>query len=222
MKRILVLVLLAACLLYTAAGASPAITDGETTGWIGESNFLFLQNSGGMTAQLSMEINDVLLFTEDELLCLAGNRQIIAVKKNGSGSRIVENADLSLMNEQQLTPEDGVLSLQGRQISTSACAAATDGKYIYYVEQNGPESFVLRTATVQEHAGTVMPRSRDEYALACSGRYVAEPLSMTVTREALVLTGKNHQVTVMNLLTGESTVCHATSEQRAACITAIR
>lgn len=218
-KYLIVIFLLTACLLCASAGASPAITDGETTGWIAENNYLFLQNSNGMTAQLSMEINDLLEFTDDELLCLAGNRQVIAVKKNGSGSRIVENAEMILQGDQQLKLESGVLSLKGRQISESACAAATDGKYIYYVEQNSPNSFTLRVTTVQEHAGTVMPKSRDDYALAFSGRYVAEPLSMTVTREALTLAGKDHQVTVMNLLTGESSVYHATSDQTAgACL----
>ena len=218
-KYLIVIFLLAACLLCASAGASPAITDGETTGWIAENNFLFLQNTDGMTAQLSMEINDLLRFTDDELLCLAGNQQIIAVKKNGSGSRIVENAEFVQQNDQQLKLDNGALSLKGSQISASVCAAATDGKYIYYVEQESLNSFVLRVTSVQEHTGTVMPKSRDDYALACSGRYVAEPQSMTVTREALTLTGKDHQVTVMNLLTGESSVCHATSEQTAgACL----
>ena len=218
-KYLIVLFLLAACLLCVSAGAAPALTDGETTGWIAENNFLFLQNTEGMTAQLSMEINDLIRFTDDELLCLAGNQQIIAVKKNGSGSRIVENTELILQEDQQLKLENGVLTLKGSQVSASVCAAATDGRYIYYVEQDNPNSFTLRVATVQEHTGTVMPKSRDDYALACSGRYVAEPASMTVTREALTLTGKDHQVTVMNLLTGESSVYHATSEQTAgACL----
>ena len=218
-KFLIVLFLLAACLMCASACASPAITDGETTGWIAENNFLFLQNTEGMTAQLSMEIKDLIWFTDDELLCLAGNQQIIAVKKNGSGSRIVGNAEFVLQEDQQLKLENGVLSLKGSQVSASVCAAATDGKYIFYVEQNSPNSFTLRVATVQGHTGTVMPKSRDDYALACSGRYVAEPVSMTVTRDALTLTGKDHQVTVMNLLTGESSVYHATSEQTAgACL----
>ena len=36
------LILILVCLLCAAAGAAPSVTDGETTGWIAEKNYLFL------------------------------------------------------------------------------------------------------------------------------------------------------------------------------------
>ena len=72
MKKIVlsVLIITIMCLMYAAAGAAPSVTDGKTTGWIAENNYLFLQTTGGTVAQLSMEINDLIRITEDELICL--------------------------------------------------------------------------------------------------------------------------------------------------------
>ena len=81
-KYVSVLMMILLCLLCTAAAAAPSVTDGETTGWIAENNYLFLQSPSGTVAQLSMEIGDLIRITEDELVCLARNGQMIAVKKN--------------------------------------------------------------------------------------------------------------------------------------------
>ena len=79
-----VLILILICLLCAAAGAAPSVTDGETTGWIAEKNYLFLQSPNGTVAQLSMEISDLIGIMGDELICLGGNDQVIAVKTNVS------------------------------------------------------------------------------------------------------------------------------------------
>ena len=214
-KYVLITAMILLCLFCAGAGAAPAVSDGETTGWIAENNYLFLQSPGGLTAQLSMEISDLIRVTDDEVICLAGNQQIIAVKKNGSGSRIVEYAEADALKTEPVKIENGVLTLDGQEISTAAAAAATDGEYLYYAEQNGPESFVLRVKALQERNGASAANSRDAYAMSFSDKYVAEPLNMTVTREALTLTAKDHQITVLNLMTGGSSVYPAAGTQTA-------
>lgn len=214
-KRVFVSVFLLICMLCAAAGASPSVTDSETTGWITENNYLYLQDRNGKASQLFMRIADLIQVTDDELICLSENQQIIAVKKNGSGSRIVEEAEYRELESRKMKLEEGILYLKDQQVSASVCAAATDGVYLYYVEKDDP-SFVLHVNALQNTSGTIVPQSRDAYALALSGKYVPEPMNLTVTREALTLTGTDHQLTVMNLLTGETIHYAATSDRTAA------
>ena len=211
-----VLIITIMCLMYAAAGAAPSVTDGKTTGWIAENNYLFLQTTGGTVAQLSMEINDLIRITEDELICLGGNDQIIAVKTNGSGSRIVPDAETAALKEPQLKTEEGKLLMDGRTVSEKAVVAATDGVYVYYVEKIGLSSFVLRVTPVVNDGRLVQSRTRDAYAESFSDKAVTEPASLTVTREALTLTDMTHNVTVMNLLTGEMATYPATTGWTAA------
>ena len=214
-KQLFIVMMILTCLCCAAAGASPSVTDGETTGWIAENNYLFLQGTNGLVAKLSMPVYDLIRFTEDELICLGENQQIIAVKKDGSGSRIADLSKEPSLNSQQLKTENGILYLDGEQVSATACAAATDGTYLYSVEKAG-QSFVLLVGAVQNDRKEILPQSREAFAMALSNRTVTEPLSITVTREALTLTDTGRQVTVMNLLTGEITRYPATGEQTAA------
>ena len=214
-KYLLILITIILCLLYAAAGADPAVTDSETTAWIGENNYLFLQGTNGMVAQLSMEISDLIGTTDDEVIGLAGNRQIIAVKKNGTGSRIVEDAETESLKEPRLKQEEDVLLLDGQKISDTAIAAVTDGVYVYIIEHTGI-SFILRVTPAQSSRQLTSQQSRNANALALSGTTVAEPLNMTVTREALAITDTDHQVTVMNFITGQIFRYPATSSETAA------
>ena len=216
MKKVLLLLLvMLICLLCAAAAASPSMTDGEMTGWIAENNYLFLQSPNRLVAQLSMPINDLIQVTEDELICLGGNRQIIAVKKDGSGSRIVDTAEAASLGKQPLKLENGVLYLNDEQVSVNVCAAAIDGDYLYTVEKTG-QAYALRVNSVRKDGKAVQPTGRDACAQALSGKAVTEPLNLTVTREALTLTDTAHQVTVMNLLTGDISRYPATSGKTAA------
>lgn len=218
MKKITfsVLVITLVCLLCAAAGAAPSVTDGKTTGWIAENNYLFLQTTSGTVAQLSMEIGDLIGIKNDELICLGGNEQIIAVKTDGSGSRIVPEAEAAALKEPPLKTEEGKLLLDGRTVSDKAVAAATDGIYLYYVEKIGLSSFVLRVEPVVNDGRLVQSRTRDAFAASFTDKAVTEPASLTVTREALTLTDTARNVTVMNLLTGEMATYPASAGQTAA------
>ena len=49
-KTLLLTVLVLACACCASAAAAPALTDGETTGWIADNNYLYLQSPNGTTA----------------------------------------------------------------------------------------------------------------------------------------------------------------------------
>jgi len=218
-KSLFVFAMLLICMAFGAAGASPSITDGGTTGWIAENNYLFLQNQNGQVSQLPLAIDDLVRMKDDEIICRTSDGRTIAVKKDGSGSRIVDEAEADSQTDPQPDPENGILLLKDRQVSDSACAAATDGIYLYYAEKSGL-SCILRVIDTEDVPKTVPEGSRGARALALSGRNITEPLSMTVTREALTLTGKDHQITVISLLTGEAARYPAVSEEtEAACVT---
>ena len=217
-KTLLLTVLVLACACCASAAAAPALTDGETTGWIADNNYLYLQSPNGTTAQLPMEMDDLLQITDEELICLAKDHRIIAVKKDASGSRVVTDADAASLKDPRTNLENGVLTVDGKQISSSASAAATDGVYLYTVDKVD-QTFVLRVSPVRETGNLVLPGTRDAYALALTNKTVSEPADLTVTKDALTLTGTDHMVTVMNLITGETSLYPAWSaETAAACV----
>ena len=80
-KTLLFYVLLILCLLSVTAGAAPAVTDGATTGWIADNNYLYFQKEDGRNLQMPMEMDDLLTMTENELICIARDQRIIAVMK---------------------------------------------------------------------------------------------------------------------------------------------
>ncbi len=211
MKKFAVpLLLLCLCLFCTAAGAAPSVTDGATTGWIGENNYLFLQTEDGRNLKMAMEMADLLTMTEDELICLARDQRIIAVKKDGTGSRVVDNATAEAFRTQQLKAAQGIQLPEGEGNPAAAIVTATDGVYLYEVEKTD-QAYILRVNAVQDNGKTIVPGSRDANATALKDKIVAEPLGLTVTREALTLTAADHQVTVMNLVSGEITSYPAVS-----------
>jgi len=217
--RTLLIALVTVCLLCTAAVAAPAVTDGVITGWIADNNYLFLMNESGKILQLPMEICDLLTMNDQELMCLTKDQKVIAVKRDGSGSRNVENVDIGTLVDARIRlEEDGKLFLNGKQVSSTACAAVTDGIYLYSVEKVA-ESYVLRVSAVDESGRLITPGSRSAFATGMANKIVSEPLSMTVTEQALTLTGKDHKVTVMNLTNGDVAEYPATSVKTAsACL----
>ena len=214
-KHVFIFLALILCMICAAAGAAPAVTDGTTTGWIAENNYLFLQKTDGRNLQMPMEMADLLTMTEDELICLARDQRVIAVKKDGSGSRVVDSVTAETYRNLQTKSVTGIQLPDETAQPATAAVTATDGVYFYEVEK-ADQAYVLRVSAVQDAGKLVVPGSRDAYAAALSNKTVPEALGMTVTREALTLTGVDHQVTVMNLINGEINRYPATSTMTAA------
>ena len=214
-KSLLFNVILILCMLCVSAGAAPAVTDGATTGWIADNNYLYFQKEDGRNLQMPMEMDDLLTMTENELICIARDQRIIAVKKDGSGSRVVDKSEAETIKSEQTKSSNAILLPDNAEISASPIAAATDGIYNYEVVKDN-QSFILRVNPLSAEEKQIFPGSRDAYATSFANRAVTEPLNLTVTREALTLTGTDHQVTVMSLINGEVTNYPATSQQTAA------
>ncbi len=202
MKRaVFTLILLLAGVICIAANALPAVTDGETTGWIAEGGSLYLQGVDGITRQIPVYLDDLLGITEEGLICLTRDQRTITVKKDGSS--FGNTQDTNFLRNQGLNLENSVLTLDGKEISKNAAAAVTDGIFLYYVEADGA-FWVLHTASLTDNGETPGPDSREAHAMALSGSIVPEPLSLIISRDALTLTGMDRGVTVMSLLTGET------------------
>ena len=60
-KYAVIFLVLILCMICAAAGAAPAVTDGTTTGWIADNNYLFLQKADGRNLQMPMEMADLLI-----------------------------------------------------------------------------------------------------------------------------------------------------------------
>ena len=92
-KRLFIPLLILSVILCAAAAADPAVTDGQTTGWIAENNYLCLQSPNGSVAQLPIAMDEILRITDDELIYLARDQRIIAVRNDGSGSRVIDSTE---------------------------------------------------------------------------------------------------------------------------------
>ena len=191
MKKIfLLLILITCCTLCVSAGAAPAVTDGTVSAWMAENGFLDWQAEDGTVLQVPIAMEDILEIQNGEVLCLTRDQRVLSVQKDGY--RTLANADPVSLSDQRISIEDGKLAYEGTEVSATACAAVTDGRYIYYVEKNG-NAWILSVRSVQESENPVLPGSRDAYALALSGKPVTEPLSLTVTRDALTMTDTEHR-----------------------------
>lgn len=216
-KQFFLAALMIICIVCTAACADPIITDSEATAWIAENNYLYLQNAEGRISQMPLEMTDLLQMTKDELICQTKDGRTIAVKKDGTGSRtVVQTAELPQDTRVELSAE-GVLKLNGATISKSALQAVSDGTFLYYTEKMG-ELYLLRVSPMQSDMQPLTVGSRDANAAQLTGRTIPEPLYVTVSKEAVVVTVSDHRVIVMNLMDGTTEEQEALSTQtQAAC-----
>ena len=139
--------------------------------------------------------------TKDELICQTKDGRTIAVKKDGTGSRTVDQtAELPTDTQVELSAE-GILKLNGTTISKSALQAVSDGTFLYYTEKMG-ELYLLRVSALQSDMQPLTIGSRDANAAQLTGRTIPEPLYVTVSKEALAVTTFDHRVIVINLNDG--------------------
>ena len=212
-KTLFVFITVICCLLYAAACAAPAMTDGTLTAWIAENGYLDWQTEDGTVLQIPIAMEDIFSIRDGKVICLAKDQRVLSVQKEGY--QALENAAPESLKDQRIRLEEGKLSFDGVVFSEEAGYAVTDGSWLYYTETlDGICRINVRS--IRETGTPVAAGSRDACALSMSGRAVPEALSLTVTREALTLTGSDHQVIVMNLLTGVVTEYPGTEEEKTA------
>ena len=197
---LMLLCLCAALCLWSWAAAAPALTDGETIAWIGEEQHLFLLDAAGHTYHLPLAARDILSFSDTDLYCLMANRQVYAVKKDGSGSAVVGSAaqdgDLDSWLDQRAMLQNGQLVMAGASIADVA-AWTTDGKHIFAVTGTGDS----RRLVVHAMDGTPWPDSDTSIRLP-AGEAVPEPLQMTALQHMLVITATDHSLWTLDLPSG--------------------
>lgn len=214
-KIVLLLMLMLLVVCCAAASAAPAFTDGAVTAWISDHDYLYLQSADAVIRQMPMAMEDLLQITTDEIICLTKEQQIIAIKKDGSGSRIVTGTSPDSLRDHRVALDGTSLSFNDSVVSSSACAAVTDGTWLYYVENTG-SGCALRVKPAVAGMMSLLPGTRDAFAAALADKTVPEPLSLVITREALTLTAADHQVIVMDLVNGDFTEYPAASTVTAA------
>ena len=161
---------------------------------------------------MPLEMADLLQMTKDELICQTKDGRTIAVKKDGTGSRTVDpGAELPQDTRVELSAE-GVLRLNGSVISNSAVQAVNDGVFLYYTERMGA-LYLLRVSPMQNDMQPLTLGSRDANAAALTGKSIPEPLNLTVSKDAVVLTTTDHRVIVMDLNKGTTEELAALSRE---------
>ena len=201
MKKISRLLLLVFCLLFSAAAAAPSITDGKTTGWIGENGIVNLQDASGILYQIPAAVIDLPGITDEALICVTKAGQMITLSLDGAQIHTADDAAVEAANRPRFTLKDGALSFQDESISSTACVAAEDGSFLYFVERS-QTGWILRVHSELSNAGSAVPGTREAFALALAGKAVSEPLNLSVTGEALTLTDVNHGIFVYDLRNG--------------------
>ncbi len=198
MKRVtLLLLFLVFSLLCAGALAGPAVTNGQATAWIAGDGVLMLQDAGGVVRQLAVTAIDLPWMSKDSLCCVTGTGERLVLSMDGSQISAAVGTPAESPEQTRITLENGVLSLDGIMLSAAVSTYTHDSAFVYYIEQEG-ENRTLRVRSMQENGA----EGRDVWALALDGRPVAQAQSLTVTQDALTMTGADRQVTVFDLRTG--------------------
>ena len=215
MKRIVIGLFLMLLVLTGLAVAEPMLTDGNTAAWIGENNYLLLQNEEGQVRQLMTPVKDLLSFTGTDVLCLMENQDVYAVKRDGTGSsRVYRNATAEQINslrDQRFTLTEGTLTASEMTLSNSAVAAVTDHRYVYYVIPRG-SGFRLMQAMLPEE----LDNENGTEVANLNGIQVPQPLHMSISPDYLVITAADHSLMVISLSTGNTSLMPAQDDTTAA------
>ena len=150
MKKYSFLMLAAAvCLLVSAACAAPAVTDGQTTGWIAENGYLCIQSGEESYRQIPLVMEDLIQATENGIICQTKDQGVVVVNKDGAMYRKAEGAETAAPGAVQMKLENGILTVDGTAVSVTAGAMVSDGTYLFYVEKTDA-GWILRVRDVVE------------------------------------------------------------------------
>ena len=216
MKRLMILIMaVLAMALCAGAGADPARTDGTVTAWIGEENELFLKCTDGITRKLSTPMKDILDLTETDVIGLTQTGQIVSVKKEGTGYSILSaaatEAEIAGQTDRTVQLEDGKLTVGETVFSERAVAAGTDGTILYWINKSD-SGFVL----MQKEMPGRETKAAGAVRASLTGKSVPEPISLTVTAEALTITAVDRSILSISLKDGESVPFPASGQATAA------
>ena len=191
-SSLLLILLLCLC---AGVSAAPALEDNGTIAWIGPDNSFYLMNAAGEYIAVPMLVRDILSFSDSAVYCYMDNRQIYEINRNGTGSRLVENAGERLIDSRTVV-QDGRIIL-GTVILSGVEAAVSDGRHICVISLSGDK----RTLAVYTPDGKLW-QGDGNYVTVPDGSDIPEPQSAVLVQDTLVVTGKDHSIWIGGLNTG--------------------
>ena len=189
----------------------PGLTNGVYTAYIGENNWLYLQNAEGTTKYMPSVIYDLPAMDDEKLYCISETGALWSVQLDGSASAIVSaeptEEELSQLEETRgWTLRDGVLTVPeaNRTVERVLCAAQ-NGTMLYYVTENASGVCAM----------TAMLTDASQSLLMVPTCTVEKPVSLTVSTDYAVLVTEQRTLQLIDLQTWTVTEQAAPSEQTA-------
>lgn len=206
-------VLLAAGMIGTAM-AAPAVTDGTVTAWIGENGRLMLQDANGLIRQSSAEVADLVGCSDIEIYCMAPDGHFFAMQKSGLSDLprdvVLTEEEAAALRKGAAELQDGILKTGETVISSHAVVYTDNGQFIYWIDQTDEKGYSVKQAPIPGKVAS--DSATGGIALSFYGMSVPEPLSLTVTKDALTVTTVDHKALVIDLATGKTEEYPAVSE----------
>ena len=199
MKRIVIILLTAALLTATAAIAEPTLEMNGSTVWLGADNHLFLTDATGVVKELPSYIADIIGMDETNIYCTTNSGKLYAVRVDGSAStQVSAQPDEEILTQYKTVSPymlaEGTLNLpvnedQSSIIANDVVVFTSDEKALWFVRRELTGAFSLNVMEIAEQTQMLAPVIK-------SMAVVNEPVSMTLTRDAVTLVDAQHAVQV--------------------------
>ena len=219
MKRIVIILLAAALLTVSAATAEPTLEMNGSTVWLGADNHLFLTDATGVVKELPSYIADIIGMDETNIYCTTNSGKLYAVRVDGSASTQVsaqpdEEILVKYRTVSPYTLAEGTLTMpmnenQSSMIASDVVAFASDEKELWFVRRELTGGCSLNVMEIGEQTQMLAPVIRNMAV-------VNEPVSMTLTRDAVTLVDAQHAVQVYMIADAALHNYPAVSDQTAA------
>ena len=219
MKRILATILAVALLTLSVAAAEPAFEMNGNTVWLGADNHLFLTDTTGVVKELPSYIADIIGMDETNIYCTTNSGKLYAVRVDGSASTQIsaepteEQLNQYRNNSPYLLAEGSLIipvnESENTTISNDVVVFAANESELWFVRKELTGSYSLNVMEIAAETETLAP-------VICSMAVVNEPVSMTLTRDAVTLVDAQHTVLVFLIEDSSIQSYPATSELTAA------
>ena len=198
---LLLVLFICACSLCSA---SPLITNGSVTTYIGENNYMYLESADGSLHRLQAPIRDLLGMDAQNLYCLTYDNKIYGVRLDGTSSSLVSayatpeqiNAyrpqPAYTLTDQLLTRASGQLNIA---LSGTCLAACSNQDAIFYIQQD------LATSAVTLHA-VPLDAQNVTFTTVLEGMRTVAPLSMTAAKDMVCVLGLDRSIHVYSIAAG--------------------
>lgn len=217
MKRIIATAWTALLILtFSVSLAEPSLVMNETTVWLGSDNHLFLTDSTGVVKELPSYIADIIGMDETNIYCTTNSGKLYGVRVDGSASSLIASAPTedqlaSYRKADAYTLADGTLTGTGADgkvtfILTDVVAFSSNQSDLWFVRKELTGSFSLNAMDIPSDSQNLAPIVR-------SMAIVNEPITITLTTDAVTLVDTQHAVQIYHFSDGSLQNYPAISDQ---------